>query len=244
MNTSTAARARAALALACLALVAAAALALAACGGGSTTASNPSSAAVSAAPSALPTPAPTPTVAGTIAFTSDHARTGNANISLVRTDGSGLRRVVKTSRPESSCAWAPDGKAILFLRTMGGINAPGDVCSVRPDGSGLTQVTSAGGIGDFALSPDGSWLALHEPWEHRIVLLPYGASGPPQTVLAADFDWGSAHISWSPDGKALVLGRSKEIGSESRALVIVNADGGGLSAIPGVAGMQPEWRPE
>jgi Tol biopolymer transport system component len=347
MKTREATLARAALTLACVALVAAAGLALAACGGG-TTGSNPSSATPSASPSTaagpaapteLPTPVPTPTVAGTIAFTSDYTRTGESNISVVRTDGSGLRRVIKS--PVTDCnpawspdgrwiaytvedsrdhwtvavaradgsdahrlpigregggypawspdgtrlaytgfeaatdgdlsirtfvcdadggdlrqasddpgsafdenpAWTPDGQAILFLRSESD-RGPGDVYSVRPDGSGLTQVTSTGGLTAFALSPDGSQLAVDDLWNHRIALLPYDAGGPPTTLLAVDFDWTVSRISWSPDAKALVLGCNDDTRDDDNVLVIVNADGSGLSAIPGVVGREPQWLPE
>jgi len=49
---------------------------------------------------------------------------------------------------------------------------------------------------------------------------------------------------WSPDGKALVLANNLEHWLGTR-LFIVNADGSGRSAVPGIENaIDPAWRPE
>lgn len=49
---------------------------------------------------------------------------------------------------------------------------------------------------------------------------------------------------WSPDGKALALATSETWGTKGSRLYVVNSDGSGLSAVPGVdKALCPAWRP-
>lgn len=85
----------------------------------------------------------------------------SGSIALMRTDGSGMRRV--TVRGADSAdrepSFSPSGNRIVFVRhddeTFPGGNE-GDVYSVRTDGGGLRQITS-GGAADRspAISPNG-----------------------------------------------------------------------------------------
>jgi TolB protein len=69
-----------------------------------------------------------------IAFATDRDATdGRRSIALIRTDGSGFRRLAPGTRP----AWSPDGTRIVFV---GGADTPG-LYVVNGDGSGLTQIT-------------------------------------------------------------------------------------------------------
>jgi TolB protein len=166
-----------------------------------------------------------------------------AHIAVMNADGSGWRQLTDGPAFDLEPAWSPDGQSILFVRRgTRHDTAEGDVYSVRPDGSGLTQVTSLGEVGGFALSPDGSRLAVADHRNHRIVVLPFGSSGPSRTLIDTDYGWAAVALSWSPDGRALALGTSADLGAPDR-LVIVNADGSGLSAIPNVKGNEPVWRP-
>jgi Tol biopolymer transport system component len=169
-----------------------------------------------------------------------------AKVCVMNPDGSGMRRL--TDGPDSDLRpqWAPDGQSILFVRGPFDYGNPnGDVYSVRTDGSGLTKVTSLGKVIGFALSPDGTQLAVADGKAHRIVVLPFGASGPQRTLVGSDYGWGAVGISWSPDGKALALGDEDYSGGTGPdKLVVVNADGSGLSAIPDAKGLSPAWRPQ
>jgi dipeptidyl aminopeptidase/acylaminoacyl peptidase len=159
-------------------------------------------------------------------------------------DGADLRRVTRpaagtraAAQADRSPAWAPDGK-ILFLRS-------GDVFAVDPDGSGLTPLTDVGSIAEFALSPDGRRIAISDGKRDRVVVMAAHGGGHPVTLLepvsdyaASDGQSRDATLAWAPDGKALAL-------ATSAGLYIVNADGSGLSAVPGVgAALDPAWRPQ
>jgi TolB protein len=169
------------------------------------------------------------------------------HIFVIGADGSGQRQVTNGPDYDLRPQWAPDGQTILFVRRPDRFNSPkGDVYSVRPDGSALTQVTSMGNVSGFALSPDGTQLAVADGEAHRIVLLPFGANGPSRTLIDTDYLWRAVVISWSPDGKALALGTGDyDVHTyKGDKVVVVNADGSGLSAIPNSTGGEPAWRPQ
>ena len=113
---------------------------------------------------------------------------------------------------------------------------------MNADGSGLTQVTHDINVADFGLSPDGKTLALHDYPNDRIVAVAVDGSGSPVTLL--DKPSGFIHPkgklgkkwtpAWTPDGKAVVLTTNLHYGLHGTRLYIVNADGSGLSAVPGI----------
>ena len=173
-------------------------------------------------------------------------------IFVMNADGSGLGRV---TRPPAGGTpgvavndlfptWAPNGK-ILFLRQ-------GQVFAVNPDGSGLVQLTKGENIICFALSPDGKRIAVHYNNSDRVAVISGHGGGSPVTLLepVSDFipDAANAAPAWTPDGQALALATSdwtdegEDVGGSR--LYIVNADGTGLSAVPGINNaMDPAWRP-
>lgn len=167
-----------------------------------------------------------------------------SGIWVVNADGSGPRQVTRAADTvDLAPAWSPDGR-IFFLRSS-------KVFVVNPDGSGLQQVTTGVNVGEFGLSPDGKTLAVHDYSNDRIVAIPVEGGGSPVTLLDRPSRFVPSGIVgkwtpvWSPDGKALVLAASSWGSDTGPRLYIVNANGSGLSAVPGVkAAMDPSWRPE
>jgi Tol biopolymer transport system component len=130
------------------------ALALAACGGSGATAADPpvvapSEATVIAAASPSATPLPKGAGRGTIAFTRvGSVADGSMDICVVRSDGTGLRRLAADARGP---AWSPDGRKIAYTSP-----SAGGVWIMSADGSGKRQVTPAPGGTDWVTwSPDG-----------------------------------------------------------------------------------------
>ena len=173
-----------------------------------------------------------------------------AHIYVINADGSGRQQVTSGSAYDLFATWAPDGR-IFFLRKAAGWDSfDGDVYAVQSDGSALTRVTTGAHVGGFALSPDGTTLAIHDTDKHRVVLLPAIGSGTPQTLVNEDFHYSFVQPSWSPDGNALALTHASLYASESfdvhkSTIHIVNADGTGLSEVPNAKGViSVAWRPE
>jgi Tol biopolymer transport system component len=173
-------------------------------------------------------------------------RYGPARIYVMNADGSNPRQ--STSGPNDLFPqWTPDGR-ILFLRKVGSFESDhGDVFAINPDGSDLIKLTNIDTIGNFALSPDGTKIAIHDIAEHRIKILPVSASGSgvPVTLVDTDFGYDFVKISWSPDGKKLALTRQELVmGNANDQLNIVNADGSGLTTVSNTnAAGDAAWRP-
>jgi TolB protein len=145
---------------------------------------------------------------------------------------------------DTSSSWTPNG-TILFTRAeSGGDGAPGDVFAINPDGTGFVQVTKLGYVGGYALSPDGTKMAIHNAKKHRIEIIPFGAVGSPVTLVNSDFGCVGVCMSWSPDGQALVMACSDWNYSPSSDLYIVKADGTSITTVPNIVDVfEPAWRP-
>ncbi|HEX6601073.1 MAG TPA: hypothetical protein VF030_00390 [Solirubrobacterales bacterium] len=75
---------------------------------------------------------------------------GPSSLHTVGALGGGLRALTRGGN-DREAAFAPDGKAIVFVRsTAAGVNVNDDVYSIRATGSGLARLTRTGGIDEFA----------------------------------------------------------------------------------------------
>jgi Tol biopolymer transport system component len=175
-------------------------------------------------------------------------------IYVMNADGSGLRNVTSKKGPGVTSAdcwptWEKDGTITFYRNTRsGGLSK----FSVNPDGSGLTRLVKEAGSAsgawvkyEYGLSPDGKWVARHDVKADRLVVAQVSGGGAPVTLLdpVAAYARVSVEVAWSPNGKALAVAGQSETSFER--LYIVNADGTGLSAVPGVdSAKDPAWRPE
>ena len=124
--------------------------------------------------------------------------------------------------------------------------------SVGHDGGALTRVTTGGGHGAFALSPDGKQLAIYDHEHDHLVLQPASGAAPPScssttcraTCRARACGWPgrrTARRSPSPPSSD----RARTPYPPGSALYVVNADGSGLSVVPNTGKVwDPAWRPE
>jgi len=167
----------------------------------------------------------------------------SVDVCVMNSDGSGLRRVIAAEKWKHVLGptWTPDGK-IVFLKD-------GDVFSVNPDGSKAVPLTKGRSISGYALSPDGKRIVVQDLARDGLEVTATRGGGARVTLLdpVSDFlSYGSyAALAWTPDGKALALAPAFDTGTIGSRLYVVNADGSGLSAVPGIdRAMDPSWRPE
>ena len=69
-------------------------------------------------------------------------RDGNAEIYVMKTDGTGQARLTSNSAADTSPSWSPDGTKIAFSSTRGG-NA--QIFVMKADGSAVTRLTNQSG---------------------------------------------------------------------------------------------------
>jgi Tol biopolymer transport system component len=194
-----------------------------------------------------------------IVFT-DNSEGARDGLYVMNADGSGVRRVTRTPIADYWPTWGKDGKISFYRPSSDGLTLAR--FSVNPDGSGLTRLSKEAGAIDLewvkyelGLSPDGETVARHEVETDRLVVVPVHGGGNPVTLLdpVVAYMQGpsfmptvlgpSVDVTWSPDGKALAIAGQSE--TAFSRLYIVNADGSGLSAVPGVdSAKEPAWQPE
>lgn len=134
------------------------------------------------------------------------SRRPQEDIEVIRTDGTGRRRLTHDIHKDRHPHWSPDGKRIAFFSDRG---ESYEIWAINPDGSGLEQLTDTPGeqTTNVVWSPDGSRMACvffrertsvlfdpRKPWDEQTPepLPPYEEEG---ILFAA--------LSWSPDGRWL-----------------------------------------
>lgn len=153
-------------------------------------------------PTGTPFPVSVVDGSGQIAFRS--TRTGQSQIFLMNSDGTGLVNLSNSpSTHDSLPTWAPDGGRLAFVRQANGSSS---VWRMNPDGSEQTQLYSGEGmIEKLAWSPDGGRLAfctfINRGGVPESAVYVMGADGSGLTRLdASQLGSGQGDVDWSPDG--------------------------------------------
>ena len=93
----------------------------------------------------------------TLRETDLEANRGRSNLWLIRTDGSGLRRLTSHPASDGSARWMPDGRSILFLSSR---TETSQVWRIAVDGGEAEQVTDEPlDVGNLVVSPTGKHIA-------------------------------------------------------------------------------------
>lgn len=172
------------------------------------------------------------------------SRDGDAEVYVMRADGSGVRRLTASHRDDWGPAWSPDGRTIAFLSARQGIDR---IFLVEADGTRTrTLVRSRRPPGDRAQesspawSPDGTRIAFvtHNAGERARIWLADVRTGERRALT----DGGNAATdpAWSPDGRFLAFTSDRDGDAE---LYLMRADGSGqtrLTRAPG-ADWLPRW---
>jgi len=132
--------------------------------------------------------------AGLIAFSGSFATPENAEIYVVRPNGSGLKRLTFTKGDAHTLgddgfpAWSPDGSRIAFTSNR---TADGDIWIMRADGRGQRRLVGLRGRDEFGptWSRDGASLAFtsYDAAQKGLIYLA-GADGKGLRKLTAGFD--------------------------------------------------------
>jgi TolB protein len=167
------------------------------------------------------------------------SRDGNAEVYVMRADGSGSTRLMAFHRDDWAPRWSPDGAWIAFLSNRTGRDR---VYLVRPDGRdvrALIRSSPAQTVGDassYAWSPDGRQMAYVT-----------GSLAPDrrQQIWIADVAGGRARSvadgsdpAWSPDGRYIAFTSSRTGDGE---LFLMRADGSGQTRL--TKGRGADWLP-
>ena len=135
-----------------------------------------------------------------VAFQSD--RTGNWDIWVMNTDGSGLTQLTNHPEDDEHPDWSPDGKKIAFTSRREGNR---DIWVMNADGSKPVNLTKTPSRDRYPMwSPDGRQIAFNTNRDDNQEIYVMNADGSNQrNVTNSPSIEGLAD--WSPDGKRLVL---------------------------------------
>ena len=99
----------------------------------------------------------------TLSYEDIEENKANAEIYIMNTDGSDMKRLTTTASSESNLQWIDNGNKIAFLRKDDNLKTP-QVHIMNVDGSGVKCLSAVeSGIECFVISPDGSKIVYGSP---------------------------------------------------------------------------------
>jgi Tol biopolymer transport system component len=119
--------------------------------------------------------------------------------------------------------WSPDGSKVSFVSTAPSAK-PGDSTAFESFVASLENLSDVHGIGpgQVTWSPDGQWLAYHEPSSGKLEIMRHDGSERRALVtqgvgLAPPSPY--AAMAWSPDGQAIAYSQWKPADVESETSI-------------------------
>jgi Tol biopolymer transport system component len=133
------------------------------------------------------------------------------DVVVVRTDGTGFRKLTDDPHRDREPRWSPDGKTIAFYSDRSGTF---QIWTINADASGLQQLTHADiTMSNVVWSPEGTRMAVRSPqrgqMSARVVVLdarkPWNQQTPEPVPFSLSGGVAFAPNSWSADGRKLAL---------------------------------------
>lgn len=173
-----------------------------------------------------------------IAFVSTRHDARNAEIYLMNSDGKRVRRLTEHPQFDSTPAWSPDGKRIIFMSFR---DEPGDIYVMNADGINLINLTQspAGEEASPSWSPDGkqiaykSWGIFNANGFFQSDIWVMGSDGANQRNLTNHIA-GDRQPDWSPDGRQIAFTSDRnsdwefDIWGGNWEVYVMNTDGANL----------------
>jgi hypothetical protein len=123
-----------------------------------------------------------------------------STISVINTDGTGLKMLLTTGGFFSQPAWSPDGKRIAVVANDLSPGSGTHISIVNADGTGLTPLTTGKSDVSPTWSPDGTQIAFLS--ERDIFRIKVDGTGLTNLTNGVE---SHAHPSWSPDGTSIAF---------------------------------------
>jgi len=156
-------------------------------------------------------------------------------------DGSNVKTLLGGPVTYQSPAFSPDGSRIAFSSSRDGDFS---IYVMNRDGTGVARVTGPGAYDDSpSWSPDGSRLVFSRLFSLGEALMVVKVDGTGETALTPVVTSGYLDSpAWSPNGTKIAY-----TGGGSPHIYVMNADGSGAMALPGLAGDTVDhaaWSPD
>jgi Tol biopolymer transport system component len=166
--------------------------------------------------------------AGTLLVTRISPTDGSSDIYLVRSDGTGLKRLTAGPGDEQHASWSPDGTRIVYSASEAFSSPPSSRSSIwvmNADGSGKHRLGA--GVNP-SWSPDGKKILYSNLPDFNLSLMNADGRGRPAVILQR---FGPSFATWAPNGKIVFVRGIVYLDQDGGDLWAANPDGSGLKRL-------------